>query len=315
MTNEEVSLCDKYRPKDFGEVVGQPTAVKTIESWFAKNRVPHAMMFVGPSGVGKTTLGRIVARKIGCSRRDFEEVNCAAREPMATARDLQNLSYTSPWKGKFKVFLLDELQSWSRASFSQQALLKILEEPPKHVYFIICTTDPAKIITAIRSRCTEVQVRALLAQEIKQLLCDILEQEEKTIPNSVLEKTVETADGSARNALKLLDKVWNLPKEEDMLEAILPPKLVADAFDLVKLLVWERKPDVKKAWKIIDGLENPDWERFRHLVLTCARKELKKGNANAPRAYALMDCCLDTWMYSLEDGCVHAIYRFLSTKD
>ena len=148
-----MSLHIVYRPDKFEEVIGNKITVKTIQNKIHGIEPPHAILLHGPSGCGKTTLGRIISSELGCkiNSNDFNELDIAQLTGVDTAREIrQNMSFL-PMESKCRVWLLDEFHKAS-TSF-QNAMLKALEDAPRHVYFILCTTDPEKIIKTVQTRC------------------------------------------------------------------------------------------------------------------------------------------------------------------
>ena len=142
-----------YRPNKFAEIIGNKSTVKTIQNKINGDDPPHAILLHGPSGCGKTTLARIISTELGCNinSNDFNELDIAQLTGVDTAREIrQNMNFL-PMESKCRVWLLDEFHKAS-ASF-QNAMLKALEDTPKHVYFILCTTDPQKVIKTVQTRC------------------------------------------------------------------------------------------------------------------------------------------------------------------
>jgi DNA polymerase-3 subunit gamma/tau len=154
MTGREFHLSQ--RPTTFGEVVGQPRAVAQLTQMGRDDRRPHLLLFVGPSGCGKTTLARIVRRKLRCGEADFMEVNAANNRGIDMVRDIEQRIGLAPIDGDCRVWLIDEAHALTPDA--QGAFLKILEEPPSHVYFMLATTDPQKLKPTIRTRATEIVV-------------------------------------------------------------------------------------------------------------------------------------------------------------
>lgn len=279
MTEE---LYKKYRPKTLKAVVGQPDAVKVLTGYLTSASVPHTILFSGNSGCGKTTLARIMADKLGCGDSDFVELNAADTRGIDTVRDIRQQMNSRPLSGTCRIYLLDE--SHKLTSDSQSAMLKILEDTPKHVYFMLATTHPEKILAAVRNRCTEIKIRPLKATEVRQLLDKVCGKESLTVSDEVLSAIVESSDGSARKSLVLLDKVAQLTDDADRLAAIQTDEANAPAFDVVrKILYGKGKPRWEEVAKIIESLGNDqEWESLRHLVLACATKELlKTGSVKA----------------------------------
>lgn len=274
-----------YRPKDLKDFIGNEKTVLSLEALFKKNRVPHAFLFVGPKGCGKTTLGRIVANKLGCIKGDFIEMNSADFRGIDTVRDLIRQVRLKPMFGKVRVWLFDECHKMT--ADAQAALLKVLEEPPAHVYFVLSTTDPQKLIDTVRDRCVTYTVNTLDSEQILGMLGMVLEKEgyEGRVPKDVLEAIVDISEGFPRVALLALEKVVELPSKE-MHEAL--KHLVIDESEIIDLC---RALVQKKGWKdvskILKGLMDKDMEHIRRTVLNyCNTVLLKEDN---PRMFLIID--------------------------
>lgn len=218
-------LARKWRPRNFEEMVGQEHVLRALINALDNNRLHHAFLFTGTRGVGKTTIGRILAKSLNCERGvsskpcgectacreidegrfvDLIEVDAASRTKVDETRELlENVQY-APTRGRYKVYLIDEVHMFSNSSFN--ALLKTLEEPPPHVKFLLATTDPQKLPVTILSRCLQFNLRRLPTDRIQQHLTHILEQEGVESEAVALHQLARVADGSMRDALSLLDQ-------------------------------------------------------------------------------------------------------------
>jgi DNA polymerase-3 subunit gamma/tau len=218
-------LARKWRPHNFTEVVGQSHVVKALMNALQHNRLHHAYLFTGTRGVGKTTLARILAKAINCENlQDFNpcgvcaicrevdegrfldliEVDAASRTKVEDTRDLLDNVQYAPNRGRYKVYLIDEVHMLSSHSFN--ALLKTLEEPPAHVKFLLATTDPQKIPVTVLSRCLQFNLKQLLPTQIFGQMSTILAQEGIASDVSALKLLARAADGSMRDGLSLLDQ-------------------------------------------------------------------------------------------------------------
>lgn len=215
---DNLELYKKYRPTSFSEVVGQKMVLTQLADMGKRNEIPHTLLLCGASGTGKTTIARILRTKLRCGDCDFHELNCAESRGIDDIRDIANNMNLSPMGGRCRVYLLDEVQKLTSDAFS--ALLKILEDTPRHVYFILCTTDPQKILKTVRSRCTELVFEPLSTDEVCTLVAGVAEKEGKPVPRSVVQKIAETSEGSARKALVTLHAVIGLSSEATQLAAI-----------------------------------------------------------------------------------------------
>ncbi len=214
-----------YRPKNFDEVVGNESTIKSIVALLQKpiEKIPHAWMFIGDSGCGKTTLARITKEELGCSPMDYKEYNTSNTRGIATIRTLQEKASLYPKNGAVKVYLLDEAHMMTKEA--QNALLKLLEDPPSYVYFFLCTTNPENLIRPIHSRCTTVKVEPLSSKKLVPFIKEILyeelgETEMLNFDKDVIKAIAENSNGACRDALKLLDMVIDMTDYDDMLDII-----------------------------------------------------------------------------------------------
>lgn len=291
-----MELYLKYRPKRLKDVLGQSDTVETLLSMVKDKRLPRAILFTGPSGCGKTTLGRILVDKLGCNTEsDFNDINCAlVDKPLQAVKDIKDSMWSSPLGGKARVWLLDEVQSLSRAKFAQQGLLKILEDMPGHAYFILCTTDPAKIIKAVHTRCTTFKINPLPDDEVEQLVQDVWKKEgnKKELSKEVIEKIVQSADGSARQALVILEQVLGKKSLKDMLEVIHRSDYTKIGFELVQAIM--RK---NSSWKDVQQLlqeEIEEAETIRRIMLGyCLAIVTKAGGPVVKKAAYAISCFRD----------------------
>jgi len=218
-------LARKWRPQNFSEMVGQQHIIQALSNAFKEDRLHHAYLFTGTRGVGKTTLARILVKCFNCEQGitaepcgtcsscteiaeghyiDLIEVDAASRTKVEDTRDLlENVQYM-PSRGRFKVYLIDEVHMLSGHSFN--ALLKTLEEPPAHVKFIFATTDPQKLPVTILSRCLQFNLKRLSTDLIEGHLSKLLQDEGITTDTGSLDLLAKAADGSMRDALSLLDQ-------------------------------------------------------------------------------------------------------------
>jgi len=216
---ELYSLDRKYRPRTFDEVVGNELTVRSLKTVLSKPAKPHSYLFVGPSGCGKTTLARIVARELGCDASDYREFDSASYRGIEAIRQLRNEAKLKPLtRGGVKAYLLDEAHQLTRDA--QNSLLKLLEEGPRHAYFLLATTDPDKLIGTIKTRCVHVEVRALNRARIVSLLKRVRKAEGFNIDDEALGEIGRVCNGSARQALVILDQVCEIDDPDEQFDAI-----------------------------------------------------------------------------------------------
>jgi replication-associated recombination protein RarA len=292
---QELGLYQRIRPKKFSDMKGQEEAVATLTKMLEHSIVPRALLFTGHSGSGKTTAGRILAKRLGCNmnKANFKEINCASERGIDDIRKIISRLYASPLGGKCRVWLLDEFHRTTGDGMS--AMLKALEDTPKHVYFILATTDPQKIIKPIITRCTEVQFKPIADKIIETLIRETLEKEtgEVCFSDETINLIVDSSESSARKALVLVEQVLHLPDAERQ-SVIQPPEMKRQAWDLVKSLLYE-KPNWPKVATLIKEVDLSEPEKFRRLVLACANTELLKANKNSERAARIIDSFEGNW--------------------
>ncbi|EGJ6318006.1 DNA polymerase III subunit gamma/tau [Salmonella enterica] len=218
-------LARKWRPQTFADVVGQEHVLTALANGLSLGRIHHAYLFSGTRGVGKTSIARLLAKGLNCETgitatpcgvcdncREIEqgrfvdliEIDAASRTKVEDTRDLMDNVQYAPARGRFKVYLIDEVHMLSRHSFN--ALLKTLEEPPAHVKFLLATTDPQKLPVTILSRCLQFHLKALDVEQIRHQLEHILNEEHIAHEPRALQLLSRAADGSLRDALSLTDQ-------------------------------------------------------------------------------------------------------------
>ncbi len=218
-------LARKWRPGSFQDMVGQAHVVRALSNALDRGQLHHAYLFTGTRGVGKTTLARILSKALNCEEGvtskpcgrcsscreidegrfvDLLEVDAASRTKVDQTRELLDNVPFAPVKGRFKVYLIDEVHMFSAHSFN--ALLKTLEEPPPHVKFLLATTDPQKVPVTVLSRCLQFNLKRLVPEEIRDQLAHILRAEGIESEPRALALLARAADGSMRDGLSLLDQ-------------------------------------------------------------------------------------------------------------
>ncbi|MFZ2150345.1 MAG: DNA polymerase III subunit gamma/tau [Minisyncoccia bacterium] len=206
----DLALYRKYRPQKFKEVLGQDHIVDVLESSVKTNKVSHAYLFVGSRGTGKTTVARIFAENIGVSANDLYEIDAASNRGIEDIKELRDGVRVLPFDSKYKVYIIDEVHMLSKDAWG--ALLKTLEEPPKHVIFILATTELHKVPETIISRCQVFTFKKPTEKILKNILEDVAEKEGFTLEAGSAELLAVLADGSFRDALGELQKVVNFSK-------------------------------------------------------------------------------------------------------
>jgi len=218
-------LARKWRPANFKQMVGQEHVLQALVNALDSNRLHHAYLFTGTRGVGKTTIARIFAKSLNCEQGissepcgscsscieidegrsvDLIEIDAASRTGVEDMRELLDNVQYAPTRGRFKIYLIDEVHMLSKHSFN--ALLKTLEEPPPHIKFLLATTDPQKVPVTVLSRCLQFNLKRMSKSQILSQLQFLTEQEKVESDATALTQLASAADGSMRDALSLLDQ-------------------------------------------------------------------------------------------------------------
>ncbi|MEA1936786.1 MAG: DNA polymerase III subunit gamma/tau [Patescibacteria group bacterium] len=286
-------LYRKYRPSNFGEVVGQEHVVKTLKNAIKRGKIAHAYLFSGPRGIGKTTIARILAKAVNCENikdgepcneclvckninqnkfLDLVEIDAATHTQVDKIRDIIEKINFSPAIGKYKVYIIDEVHMLSKGAFN--ALLKTLEEPPQHVIFILATTEIHKIPATIISRCQRFDFRRIKISEIKKRLEGIAEKEKVKVGKGVFDFIAVNSSGGMRDSESLFGQILALEDKEITLKEVQEILALADiskTIELVKLIIEKKYSEaVGYVSKTID--DGYDLEQFSESVVEYCRK-------------------------------------------
>ena len=249
----------KYRPLKFKDVIGQEIITNSLESTISSGKLPHALLFTGPRGVGKTSCARIVAREINKFKIDDDysynvfELDAASNNGVDDIRNLIEQTRIPPQKGNYKVYIIDEVHMLSAGAFN--AFLKTLEEPPKHCIFILATTEKHKIIPTIISRCQIYNFKRISNFDIIKNLEKICSLENISHDKESLQIIATKSDGSMRDALQLFDKVLGVSKEINK-DAVQNNLNSLDINDSIKILDHILKKDIPNLIVEINNILN-----------------------------------------------------------
>lgn len=277
-----MELYRKYRPRALKEVVGQDAVVSQLEDMIDRETLPHFLILSGPSGCGKTTIARILKSILECGSADFSEINAADSRGIDTVRDIRSHMSLRPISGKSRIWLIDEAHKLTNDA--QNALLKMLEDTPSHVYFFLATTDSPKIIRTIHTRGTELKLKAMSEEALRQVLDDVAHKERMKVSDDVLAAIVDACEGSMRKALVILGAVGHLRGDKDQLKAVTSTTHTREqAFDLARLL-FARGASWAEAAKILRSVKEEDPEGIRYTILGYARSCMVGSDTKPPNA-------------------------------
>ena len=301
-------LAIVHRPTTLMNVVGQEDAISILRPKLKSGDIPHAVMFHGPSGVGKTTLARIVAKAMHCSDHDLMEMNNADYRGIDAIRLLRRSLGMAPKVGDVRVFILDECHKLTGEA--QHSILKMLEEPPSHVYFMLCTTEPEKLLKTIRTRTMKVRLQAIKQKDLLALLRSVSTKSSIKINKAVADKIVEYADGSAREALQILETIQDQPDIKSMLKCIERASTKAQTIEIVRMLL-KRNVKWPTVAPLLQELKGEDAEGVRRMILGYPQSVLLKRDD--PRAYRILELFLDNFYDCGFSGVVAACYQIVSS--
>ncbi len=268
-----MSLYKKYRPSSFNEIKGNQQVISVLESMLGDLKTcPQVFLLHGPTGCGKTTIGRIIKDRLGCVGEDFKEVDSADFRGIDTVREIRRNAQYSPMFGSCRVWLIDEVHKMTNDA--QNALLKFLEDTPKGVYIILATTDPQKLLNTIRGRCSEFQLKPLNEIEMKRLLKRTVIREKEKLRDEVYEQIIQDSQGLPRNALQILEQVLRVPEEKRLEIAEQTAAEQSQTIELCRALM--KRAGWKEVSSILRGIKDQEPENIRRAVLGYASAVLLK---------------------------------------
>lgn len=304
-----MSLIVRYRPETLDEIVGNKAVVSSLRSILERKRskLPHAFMFAGQPGCGKTTLARIVAEEVGCSTQDIIEVDAAQYTGVDNVREIKSQMSYRPIDGDAKAWILDECHRLSPNA--QDGLLKSLEEPPGHVFFFLCTTEPGSVKAAVKRRCSYHEVIPLTESDAAKLVVFVAGKEKVKLPGRIIQMITEQANGQPGLCLSILDTILHLPENEMEMVIEEHKRTQTQIIDLCRALIGKQKwGDIAK---ILQNLTDEP-ETTRRAVLGYCNSVALRDPKQMSQAYLIMDAFLEPFYNSGKAGLTCACFRALN---
>jgi len=308
------SLKNKYRPMSLTTLLGNTETKGKLQALIDNDSLPHAIMFEGPTGCGKTTLAWIVSRMI-CNYEEIQYYNTSNTRGIDTIREINSNVQYAPILGKNKSYILDECHKITNEG--QNALLTLLDEPPSHVHFFLCTTQPHRLLKEIRTgRCMRFKVETLELSLMTRLLRSVIIKEKKVnFPTESMKHIAIRADGIPRNALTLLESVINIADKEEITKAIDDVTLESNVvIELCQLLLETRTNRWPEIAKTIRQIENRDAEDARWAVLGYMNKVALGGKQPDLRVLDIMAWFEQPFTLSGQAGLTQSCGRAFLTK-
>jgi DNA polymerase-3 subunit gamma/tau len=303
-----MSLYHKYRPEKFENIIGNEETIEALQNMLQDiSTCSHSFLLTGETGCGKTTIARIIATQLKCSKEDLREINTADFRGIDTIRELIKQSQFKPLSGNCRVWIIDECHKLT--GDAQNAMLKILEDTPKHVYFVLCTTEPQKLLDTIKNRCSQFGVKPLNEKQMFTLLRTVVKAENESLTKLIYDQIIQDSLGHPRNALQILDQVFKVSPEKRLEIAKRSAEEQSESIELCRILLKSKVP-WKLVCNILEKLKDQEPESIRRHVLGYCQAVLLKGQND--QAAAVIECFYESFYYIGFPGLVYACYKIIN---
>ncbi len=302
-----------FRPQDLDSFFGNEATKASIQSYLNKENRHHTVLLTGPSGCGKTTLARIIAKELGCHENDLSQLNISNTRGIDAAREIIDKLPFSSLYGDIRVIILNECQMAEKTF--QNTMLEVLEEPPNHIYFILCTTDPDKLIKAWKTgRASTFHVLPLNRPEMYNLINWVCKSEGKIISQKTKEALAHAVEGCPREALAILDTIIDLPSEELQIQAIATTKVNEITLSDIFKTIIAKRPGAER-WGtlsiLLRGIDQEPEQARRYILVALSNILLNQKGDEAKRMALLIAEFMDDYYSSGKAGLIKSC--FMST--
>jgi DNA polymerase-3 subunit gamma/tau len=289
------SLILKYRPQTWEELVGQEAVVRSLTTAIRNKTRPHSFLFTGPSGTGKTTIARLIAREMKVLPENISQIDAASFSGIESVRSILSTLPFRGWGEAPRLIIMDECHSLSKPAW--QALLKSIEEPPAHVFWVFCTTEPDKVPETIKTRCLAYSLKPVRPDTLAEWLEGIAESEGITLGAKLVGLIARKAEGSPRRALSFLNACAAAESKDEVLSLIDSVEQSEGAIALARLIVKGQGFGWDEARRLVEGMDEGNMEGVRLTIYNYATKALlgTQGEKQAVRLAAVLHAFSGTY--------------------